>query len=238
MARQTGFKLSCTVGDIIYYKWKNDYYMRTKAKKVRQTKATKSVGKLFGKANRLEKVLRTTLSPVIPNIKDKNMMRRMVKQLYAWLQTDALQTKTPLDNIPFVTGFEYNEVSPLASRFKVPMQVSRTADGKLILHLESFIPESAITAPAYTKNIVCTIMAASCTTSTPAATGSYTTQLNIPYNNETIPAQKIPLGISTAPGNLTIVTVALEYYKGEILPAKKNRELRWSPDGIVEGLYN
>lgn len=212
--------------------------MRSKPASVKQTKATKNMGKLFGKANRLEKVLRTTLYPVIPNIKDKTMMRRMAKQLYAWLQTGPLETKQPLNNIPFVTGFEYNEVSELASRFKVPMHVSRTADDKLVLQLESFIPRNSITAPAYTTNIVCAIMAATCTTNTPAAAGSYTTQLTIPYNNETIPAQQVPLDIATVASNLTVVTVALEYYKGAVLPANKNKDLRWLPAGVVEGLYN
>lgn len=53
-----------------------------------------------------------------------------------------------------------------------------------------------------------------------------------------ISEQQIQVDIATAPGNLTVVAVALEYYKGAILPTNKNKELRWLPAGVGEGFYN
>lgn len=238
MARQSNIKLVITIGNLIFYQRLGDFYIRTKPVAVKQTKATKKAGNNFGKANRVEKAIRNSLHAIIPNIKDKQMMRRLAKAVYCWLNTDSLQTKEKIDHLPFISDYEYNEQSLLVDKWQVALQVTRPTQGTVALHIAAFNPAIDIAAPAGTKTVICTIIVTACNMDTAAITGSYATQLSITYEDATIPAQDILSDISTSAGCLMVVAVALQYNTGT--SAKENivSNMRWLPAGIVDAMYD
>ena len=76
-----------TVENLIYYKWRDIYAVRTKPTKVKQTKASIEQSKLFGIAAHTGAVLRNVLKPALPDAKDLVMMRRFEQAIVSWLRT-------------------------------------------------------------------------------------------------------------------------------------------------------
>jgi len=238
MAKQGAIRLNLTLENLIYYSRLGGWYVRSKPENIKQTTATKQAGNNFGKANKTESNLRNTLLSIIPNSKDKTMQRRFAKAVYQWLNKDPLNTNLPVDKLPFITGYEYNENSCLKESLRLPISVSRTPLGKLDLHIPAFRPTQAITAPPNTQMIVCNVMAAACDMQNGAATAKYNTRIVIPYVNASISDRDYLLDIDTAPGCLTVVAISLEYHT--VVDGIENviTNLRWMPAGIVEAMYN
>jgi hypothetical protein len=239
MGKQKNIQLSGTYGDVVYYTLNGVAIMRARPAHVARSEASKAAALNFGLANKTGKALRSLLLPILPPVTDKRKLRiNFVTAINRWLNTTPLNNNLPTGALPFISGYEFNERSALAERLRVPLTVTRTADNKFTLHIPAFNPVEAITAPANTITVVCIIMAAACNMDDAVATGSFTTQLTIPYTNALLPAQDMELDISTAPRCLTVVAAALYYYTGTIGNENAVRDLRWLPVGIVEGMYN
>ncbi len=235
MARQSNIKLVQTVDNLIFYQRYSGFYIRTKPEQVNQTTATKTAGHNFGQANRLEKCMRNMLCPIIPNIKDRNMMRRFANAIYQWLNTNPLQTTIPVNQLPFITGYQYNLQSSFAERWRVPVTVSLTEEKMLQINIPAFKPKEAITTPAGTTQVTCTFIAAACNVNTATATGNCSTPIIIPYSNEIIADQNIPLNLFAAAGCLTVVAAALQYQTNN---GNTVTNLCWMPAGIIDAMYN
>src|SRR3954454_8212911 len=137
MARQTNIKLVGRSGELSFYKSGDDYYIKTIGKNIQQSKATKACSGCFGKGNTLAGVIRQILLPVLA---DKNIMDKRNKlhnELYQWLLTNPLKKTLPKNDIPFVTGYEFNTTSDFTERFKKPLLVERLTGGDLQLIIPS-----------------------------------------------------------------------------------------------------
>lgn len=239
MGKQKNIQLVGTHANLVCYIMNGIPVMRSRPASVKRSETSKAAAQNFGLANKTEKALRTILAPVLPPVADKKKMRlSFVTAINRWLHTKPLDTVLTTNNIPFVTRFEFNGQSLLTERLRVPLAVSRTPDSKLLLQIPALNPVQSIAAPANSTSIIVTIIAAACNIDTTVATGSFTTQLNIPYTNTSLPAQDIVLDIITAPRCLTVVAAALQYHTNKTGNENAVMNLRWLPVRIVEGVYN
>jgi len=71
MATQSG--ITGRIGNTVYYKMGEKYYMRSAPRKYKQTKATKAKATEFGKASSIGRIIRENLSNVIFNADDRKM---------------------------------------------------------------------------------------------------------------------------------------------------------------------
>jgi hypothetical protein len=237
MARQAGMRASGSISNLIFYERDGKGYIRLKPAKVKQTKATKTRGKQFGLANKIEKTLRLSLQKLIPDTKDRPMMRRMVQCLYQWLMKDpfaAVQQYAPVSQLE---GFNYNEKCLLHHVFKPPLTVSADANKIYTLQLPAFDPSKTITAPAGTLKVNMLVAAFSLAVSREMITAYYFTETAFDYSNKIIPAQNIPLNIQPAAANLFIAAVALQFTvpdKKKLIPCTDMRHL---PAAIISAVY-
>lgn len=238
MARQSNIKLSCTVGNVIFYRTRTGYYMRSKPQTVNQSKATKAAGERFGWSHITAKALRLAFAPIISDTKNKKMISRLAMACYDCINSGVLQQDIPVNNLPFITGFEYNPEALLKEKLCLPITLQRSADNGLVLHWPVFEPVKTMAAPAGTKQVVCYIMFAVCTFDEPHITALYTITLTIPYQPGTIPAQAIVPPIHTEPGCLTVCTMALQYFTGEPGAHTVVSNMHWLPCGVVGCMYN
>ncbi len=222
-----------TVNNLIYYKWKDVYAVRTKPTTVKQTAASIAQSKLFGVASHAGAVLRNLLKPVLPVATDRNMMRRFEQAIVQWLRTSAINNNTPQTNLPFITGFEFNEQSLLHSRLKKLVTVDVTAANTISINIPALQPVQDITAPANTTAVVFTISAAACSLLTNAIAVVATREMAVAYNDTLLPAQEVELPVMADAGTLTVVVLGLHYLvRGNVSSAVK-----WLPMGVVGGVW-
>ena len=232
MAHQKGIGLRGTFEGTIFYKSMGLYLMRSKPVRVRQTNATKTQAAIFGKAAKVSAALRLTLKPFLPDAKDRKMMLSLDAALRSWLRTAPSHNSAGDHSMPFVTGFEFNKQSLLASSLKVPLTVTTTPHGKLLLHIPSLNPVQQIDAPAHTQCIRWQIIAASCSINDTSFNSSYDTELFMPYVNETIDTKKIELPVDVLPYSLSVVAIALHYYKSTDGKSGLINTMRRKPAGL------
>lgn len=211
MAKQRNGYFKGTRGNASYYERLGGYYIRSKPTKVKQTRATKASAGKFGKANSLSGSLRKSLTPVLPYPSDRDLMYRFTDALYHWLLLHrSLRSLSPSVDLPFVNGLQLNAHTSIGQRWKVPVSVHQPAANSINVHLPAFIPAQSIAAPAHTVAVTCIISAAGSMLNG-TSTGSCTIAIEIPYNDQPIPAQVINLAVATPAGAVLVTAVALRY---------------------------
>ena len=223
---------------IVIYERFGNTYIRSNCDKMNQTAATKASAKIFGKASNTGAVMRSLLEPVIPNAKDGTMHRRFQTCLQNWLLTMPFNDPLIQNDIPFVTGFQFNTKSDLCGRCKIGMQVNRAVTGSIILSIPSFVPVDKIVAPAYTGSLQLNIAAAGYNFQTKTVIGGYSSVIDINYNDALFPPAELQIGLPTGAGNLIIVAAGITYYAMRNGSLVAINDMRWMPAGIVSGLYN
>jgi hypothetical protein len=222
MGTQSHIKLRATVANLIFYERLGEFYIRTKPQKVKQTKATRAKSKVFGAAVTIAKNIRICLAAIIPDTKDRDMQTRLNIAMLAFLNRQ--QT---------LAGFEFNAASPLAARFKIKPKLIQTTPASCTIQLPAFNPVESITAPAYTKNVLITVLAVFVNLQQKLVTGSEPVVLTIPYNNVTIPTQQITLlKNNNAAANMVLIAMGLKYNKTNVV-TEYVPDARWLPAGIM-----
>jgi hypothetical protein len=186
MARQTNLNLVGRFGNILFYQRLGSFYMKSIGTNINQSKATKKCSGDFGNANVFAGIVRQLLSPILAdkNIMDKRNLLHV--DVYKWLLTNPLKNTSPQNEVPFITGYEFNSSSAFIQRFKKSVVVERATEGNLLLTIPSLNPMKDIVAPAYTKSVELCIAAGSCNAKTMTAITNYTTSVSFPYGDAII----------------------------------------------------
>jgi hypothetical protein len=146
MPSQINLQITGRIQNIVFYKRGDKYYARFVSDGIRQTKATKKRATEFGKASRAGKILRQQHLPVIPFPADNKMQTRLVSDLFQWLRS-GLDPEQPCDPAPFLDGFSFTEGSTIQERWRVSLEVTKTADNLLQIKILAFVPSKDISAP-------------------------------------------------------------------------------------------
>ena len=238
MALQHKTFVTGSLGNIIFYEFRGKPCARARPTKVRQTKATKAVAGLFGKAARYSKILRRGLKETLPFPKDKPMMYRLNKVLLDWLR-QSMKNKTELNpTMKYLSVFEFNEESELIPKFKKKPVVDFTKRGKITLTIPALTPNPDLSAPTYTKSIGWTITAVSCNTKSQRdIPKTHPTYLEMEYSNSLVETQQIELPFTISSGDIVLVAISLRYRatrKGSVVEIT---DKGWLPAGVVGAMY-
>lgn len=237
MVQQANQYYGDRLGNSIYYKLYEGYYIRSVPSVVKQTAATKLRSNNFAIASRAAGMMRCLLEPVIPFNKDKKMQNSFAGVFMKWLQLNTLQQLQPATDLPFVQNFQFNDACSLSERCKIPLTVTQVNNGLLQLHLPTFIPAKSIDAPASTSNVTFTITAASCALANGEENGCFTRQFTVPYTTAEIPEQIIKLPLSMPQGSLVIVAVALQYGSDINKDLKSHNNISFMSSGVIASMY-
>lgn len=199
------------INNIVFFERAGTFMARSLPAKVNMHPASKVCSGNFGKASACGKTLRTALAPVPPFAKDRRMQVRFSGAIARLLGGSNVQDIAPANNIPCITGFDFNAATSIASRWTLALTVSQPANGLVQVQVPAFVPAQVMRAPAHCAAIEVVFTAAGCLLANAAATGSHTVTLSIPYNEVPVPAQVIHLPVGTPAGALVITAVALRY---------------------------
>jgi len=238
MGKQTNIRLRCTVENTIYYQWRHIDCIRTVPARVRQTAPTKKEASNFGVAIKYAAVARSMFRKIMPALPPgRSLVYKTDGAFRNWLRTAPLDETAPVNGIPFFDGLSFNEAVDFRRVMAVPVTISRGDNGSLTVQWPAFNPVSDCKAPSGTRLLVVKYLAASINMQQPGQHHVVKREFTILYVDTMIPAGKVRLENVTAPGNITLVAMAIYYYKDDLKSNPVNI-LRWKPCGIAAGFYN
>lgn len=243
MGKQTSLAYRGTRDNLVYYELNGGYYIRSKPTNVRQTAATKASAGKFGVAVRIGKSVRSSLTPLLPDSKDRQLMFRLNTAIYKWLLTEPPANSFTHQAITSLAGFQFNERTTLAERLKLRLQTDWQQTGNCVVHIPSIDPLQQIAAPAHTLLVELQLAVLSCRMSDQTISNIQSTTISIPYTAQHIPAQQIHLPVQIATGFMAIVAGALKYTvqnkQGVMVKTKSGNDSRmeWLPAAIIDAVY-
>ena len=207
MAYQIDTEYTGTINNLIFYKRNGKFLIRTVPV---QAAASQRSAEAFGIAASKAKALRTLLTPLIPDPKDKDMQYRLASAIQRFLHSrkdDGQQDSGPL------AGFEFVSDSELKNCLHLSWQISFLPDGKLHFGLPSMNPTENLTVPEGTSRIELRVMAVSFDPARNESFAGTPKLIDIPYSNETRAPISIVLETGAKTGNIVLLTLALGFFK-------------------------
>jgi hypothetical protein len=237
MPQKLTVQLTGRINNLIFYKLGDKDCVRTVPQRVKQTKATKASGKLFGIAARAGKAIRQQVLPVIPFPADNKMQTRLVSAIYQYLKSPEGAATASNNELPFIIDYTFTEGYTLAERWQVKLTVTEINEGIFELSIPAFIPAKSISAPAGTVSVTCNIAIAGFTRATGIAAGGFSTSLHFDHNEIEVPAQVVALPIPRSGGSVIVTAASFEYntIKNGIPGKMKNKA--FMPSDIISAVY-
>jgi hypothetical protein len=234
MAIQMEIYIKGRQGNTVFYKRQGKWISRSAPAKVKQTKAMKTRSTNFGIASAAGKHLRHLLEPVLPFPKDKKMQNSFSGTIALWLKLQAKNAIAPSQDIEALNGFNINEKTSVAERFRVACTVSGNRGQPLQLYIPAFVPARAISAPAHTSSVIIKVCAAACMPGSGEGQGKADFSFELPYNDSRVAEQFISLPVNTLAGSL-VVTVMSGSYK--LSTGKPVTNLAFMPCSAIIGRF-
>ncbi len=222
MAKQRDTQIEGTFGDVIFYKSKGVHLQRAKGKTGTQAPVAKEQAAIMGKASAISAKLRAPLKPLIPEQAGRKLMYRLNNTLQQWLRSKPTDESAPMENIPMLKGFAFDEQNTIADLFYAALPVNRSGDGNLSISIPAFDSPNPISPLPFSGQINIKAIAVSCNIQNPVDTTSYETELAINYDGTPLPPQELTLPFQTKTGNLTVVAVSINNMVAGIVKAMYN----------------
>jgi hypothetical protein len=222
MAKQTDTQIEGTYGDIICYKWKGRYLVRSKGRTGTQAPVAKMQAGILGKASAISAKIRLAMKPILSDPKDRSIMYRLNNVLQQWLRSLQSENAIQINNIMPLNGFSFKNNEALGNAFYAVMPVSRAADGTLDLRIPAFDSPNPIAPLPFSGQINIRVIGVVCDISNTDNIQTFEKELNINYTGEPVPSQQMNIELHTGAGKLVVVGVSVN---GEV-------------SGIVGAFYN
>jgi hypothetical protein len=210
MARIDDVFVSGTFGNIVFYRRMGTACARMKRTGIKQTGATKKRGVNFGVAARAGKALRMGLVKAMPNPTDRSMQSRFSGAIAKWLGVSDVSDLQPSSALLYVNSFSFTAEDSLQFNLRVPYRTTITESGTTI-SLDAFIPVKNLRAPAGTVSVQLVIATAGCVLADGTGTGSGFRIIDIPYNEDEIPAMSLDFNLPGNKGNMVVTAARLIY---------------------------
>lgn len=229
MAKIKEIRLTGRIGRIILSQRGDTIYARAAPEKVRQTVNSTARSNNLAIAANAGKLLRRQLANSLPYPKSKTMQNNFGGTMMKWLARDNVAALLPQTNLPFISGFSFNDASCMSALCKLVFTVSKPNVNELVIGVPAFVPTQAFRAPAGTAGIVCTLQTAWCNLLNPvAATSEALYRLDLPYTDTPIADQHISLQLPATAGCLLVTALCIRFVDGsglvinnpEYLPAQ------------------
>lgn len=221
------------INNVVFYQLGNTHVARSIPAHVRQTEATKARSRNFAVAASAGRILRSYWQLLLPNPKDKQMQGRFSGAIAKWLGQADVQDLPPQDNLPFISGFQFNSETTIAERLRLPLAVTATGGG-LLIDIPAFIPTQMITAPVRTVSIELLFTAAACGLQQNEYRGGAETQLQTLYNGNQQPAQQLLLAVPVTAGSLLVTVAAIRY---TLTNGTIEQRAAFLPAGVVDARW-
>lgn len=209
--------------------------MRMKPESVKRSPASIQSGLNFGKASKLGRQIRTLIAPINPsntNSHSSNLFTGALTRFINWREKQNVSSLVLQKELPFIGGFQFNNLSSLASISAIRVSIGTSEAGSPEFRFASFVPGEALHASFYTDHIIFKIIFTSSNLTDLTSEKIGTTDIEIPYSTEIFQPPVIPMPSSATPGNLIIMVLAVQYWVNRKIVVMQT-DLKKLPCGIV-----
>jgi len=227
------------IGNVIHYKMGDKYYSRSAPRKYTQTKATKAMARIFGRASAIGALIRSGIHSVIPNPSDRKMHGRLVADLFAWLQilsdNPAGKNKQPI--IDPQNSLNSEAVS-LGSRWRnIVTEVVNPHPGLLEIKIPGLVPKKTFIAPEGAVEVICKIATTVTDINNIISVGHYSTEIVYPLDDQEVAEQTISIELPMPEGSLVVTALALEYSEEKYSRRRIITDNSFLPSRIIHSMY-
>lgn len=212
MAIQKDTEFTGRIDNLIYYKWKELYCIRTAPAHIRQSEATKQAAKNFGLASAQSKNIRCLLAPLIKNARDKALHVRLRKELMTTLSR-ARSESGPAGIHP-LSGFRFNETAALSHFLLFPIATARQDDDTFNIEIPAIDPGTNLNAPSGATRTQLDFLALRLGLNDTEVHRSTTATINIQLTEGVQEAQRVEARISGTAKGITLLIASLSFWKG------------------------
>jgi len=188
----------------IFYKWRGADVSRLKGNTGNQAPVAKKQAAILGKASALSARLRASFEPILPPPINRKILNRFNNAIQQWLRLGQIVETGPIDNIPFISGFNFYGAENVAG-YLSHFSVDRTVGGAPTLTITELDPSEYPRILSSKGNAHLQIIVASLNVKNPAAIESSELKTDISFTTDQFPAQVLPLPLQTSPGYMMVV---------------------------------
>jgi hypothetical protein len=208
MASKKQIEFTGRISNIILYRWRDKNCMRTMPVTVRQTDATKRAATNFGRACSVSRILRKSLSPLLPDQKESVMRIGLNTALLKWLRI--YDPVIPATDLPFIRLFSFSKPGWITS-LKKYVSVNWETAGKVIINILGFTLPTDLAAPKNTKSVLFQLALTGCKIDTAEGIPYQSRKIDFSYIDSTIPGSSIEFDMYNEPGVLYMVVLSIRY---------------------------
>lgn len=239
MARVETMIVRGTIDNIIFYEFRGTQAMRSKPRKVRQTKATKAKALLFGKAASISAALRRNFSSLIPEDGKAKSMYLLNTALMQWLGTKESSSTKLLTRLSFIDNLQFNTVTPLGYRLQHPIITDWSKKGVVKLRIPEWKSGGGGVMPVDAVSVKWEFVVTGCDIADPYQKVKFNkAAIEIPYDGKLVPAQEVELPFDLIEGGVHIVVAALKYMVDKKGRTVLRDEEAWMPVGVVGSCFS
>jgi hypothetical protein len=234
MAGKSAIFVRGKIGNVVGIERNGSYYVKAHQPNVKQTAPTKKRSSNLAVASSFCKHLRPLLRPVLPFKETQQIQGKFLGAFLKWFKLTDPDVLQPVDRIPFVSEFNYNPLTSVSERWKLPLTVTLKSSTRLELSIPAFIPTKVIAAPAHTVLVECTIVVASCMLAEPTRQTTDLKRISIPFSNAPVEAQLLKFDLAAVTGMVVVTAVALTY---RLANGKMHSAPAFMPVSIIDARY-
>lgn len=234
MPKQLNTQITGTVGDVIFYKWRDRYCMRSKGKTGTQAPIAKKNGSHFGKASALSARMRKLMAPLLAEPKSRRLMYRLNRIVYDLLRQDFFETNEPVNSIPELAGMSLFEQDPISLSLTGYLGVTRNTDHSLSLKIPACNP-AYMSMNSEHPFLHIGLMTLSISLGDLSQVEINEQSFSLPYGDNLFPERELTLKGRCQPGCITVVVASMSYLNHEQQLVK---DAGWRFGGIVGSFWN
>jgi len=229
--------MSGTVANMVLYRRMDKNCAGVKREGIQQTAATKTRSENFGIASRVSSHLRKGLYAVIPAPTNRSMQSRFSGAIAKWLRLCDVDTLPSCEVAPYITGFQFTGGDTFKERFRVPVNASKSGNNLITVSVDDFVPGKKVCAPAGTVMLELVIAVSACMLKTGIPIGGGVQRIQVPYNENMIPAQSLQFKIPLPAGSLVITAAWLQYFVLKNNRISRSENPAYMPAGVINARY-
>lgn len=196
-----------TFDGMIYYKSGDEYLVRAKGKTGTQADVAKQQAGILGKASGLSARVRAALKPIVFVSNSRAFMYRFNNAIQKWLRSEGHKQPGWNKHIPELQGFSLKADD--TTKFGVAMDITRTDNGQIILHIPTFDSPNPIHPLPFNGRISFDIVAVSVSLEDSPVTERFQIRVDIDYNGQYEPGRQILLPVYSGTGRLVVVGLSI-----------------------------
>lgn len=238
MGKQRHTGISATIGNIIHYQRLGEYLVRIKPGEVRQTVATQTSARMFGKSAAIARQIRVAFRDLLLPVSNRRMINKLTAAVYHWLPAAKSITDTGWQPVQELQLFSFSEQATVVERLKPSFQTDWRLPGKLVVIVPAIDPLKDMVSPAGTVSASLLISIVCVDMQEPRIIHVDQQAICISFKEGVSAEQQKEWIIEPLPHRLVVIAGAIRYTVRTKNTVGSVQEEKWLPVGVIDARWH